>query len=114
VATGVGIVEELHSASKVDNFLLLYCGEIPILPHDLSIGARRWPRGCLRSDDMRPISTRLQPSLHLPPARETRAPLTQEISVRQTADGSQIVVRRVVAGGSEGQGRTLHIDAVVR
>jgi hypothetical protein len=63
---------------------------------------------------MRPISTRLQPSLPAQPARETGAPLTQELSVRHTADGGQIVVRRVVAYGSEGLGRTLHIDAIIR
>jgi hypothetical protein len=103
------------SASKVDDLLLLDGPELPILAHDPAVAAIRWwPRGCLGNDDMRPISTRLQPSLPVQPARDTRAPLTQELSVRQTADGSQIVVRRVVAAGAEGQSRTLHIDAIVR
>lgn len=49
-----------------------------------------------------------------PPARVARGAHAQELSVRQAADGAQIVVRRVVDAAGEGRGRTLHIDAVVR
>jgi hypothetical protein len=66
---------------------------------------------------MRPVSSAQTvpvPSTRLD-ARDSREPrdaVAQEISMRQTAEGGQIVVRRVVGG--EGRGRTLHIDAVVR
>lgn len=65
---------------------------------------------------MRSVSTRL---LAPPSARrsETRPPrdpaLAQEVSVRRTTDGGQIVVRRVTSS-ADGVPRTLHIDAVVR
>lgn len=47
------------------------------------------------------------------PRAGVREAVTQEVSVRRTEDGGQIVVRRLVAGEA-GARRTLHIDAVVR
>jgi len=49
-----------------------------------------------------------------PRARVAHGTLSQELTLRQAADGAQIVVRRVVDAADEGRGRTLHIDAVVR
>ena len=65
---------------------------------------------------MRPVTTRLAPPLPVRradarEARDTR--LAQEVTVRRTADGGQIVVRRVTTQ-ADGVPRTIHIDALVR
>lgn len=62
---------------------------------------------------MRPISITPAPVTPPVPRAAAHAPLSQEVSVRRTDDGGQIVVRRVVAG-EPGARRTLHIDALVR
>ncbi|HYD55095.1 MAG TPA: hypothetical protein VEA99_20840 [Gemmatimonadaceae bacterium] len=68
---------------------------------------------------MRPISgpalTPIFPARHdVREGRQQRGSVAQEISVRATADGGQIVVRRVTSDPGDGPARTLHIDAIVR
>jgi hypothetical protein len=66
----------------------------------------------MSSDSTRRAATRA--GSDAPAPRVARGALAQELTVRQGADGAQIVVRRVVDAAAEGRGRTLHIDAVVR